>query len=241
MFRYLFYFMLLVIVCNWSSQVSAQHTVLILHPVDTSDTKQTLVLDKKPLPLRQQFDNIADAYSYVRKLVPRFQEQGYIAASADSVAMSDSAVHAWIYQGPVYQWAKLSFDKIPTALLNDMNIRVRDWEQQVISPTRYASLSERMLKYCEDNGYPFAQVTLDQIERNDKGLSANLMLDRGNLVYFDSLIIESDAEISRDFLQNYLGIRQGSLYNESQLRLVSKRLSELAFLQEESPGKWNLQ
>ncbi|MFA6060397.1 MAG: BamA/TamA family outer membrane protein [Taibaiella sp.] len=239
MFRYLYYFLLLVIVCNCPSQVNAQQAVLILHPVDTSDTKQTLVLDKKPLPLRQQFDNIADANSYVRKLVSRFQEQGYMAASADSIAMSDSAVHAWIYQGAVYQWAKLSFDKVPTALLNDMNISSRDWEQQVISPSRYASLSERMLKYCEDNGYPFAQVTLDQIERNDKGLSANLVLDRGNLVYFDSLIIESDAEISRDFLQNYLGIRQGSLYNESQLRLVSKRLSELAFLQEARP--WQME
>jgi outer membrane protein assembly factor BamA len=120
-----------------------------------------------------------------------------------------------------------------------MGIRSRDWEQQLISPSRFASLSERMLKYCEDNGYPFAQVTLGEIARNDKGLSANLMLDRGNLVYFDSLIVESDAEISMDFLQNYLGIQQGSLYNESQLRLVSKRLSELAFLQEAKP--WQME
>lgn len=237
MSRYLYYFLLIIIIGNCSLKANAQ-TWLVLYPVNTP-AKQTLILDKKPLPLRQQFDNTTEAYNYIRKLIPRLQEQGYIAASADSISMNDSTIYAWIYQGPVYQWAKLSFDRIPAALLNDMGIRGRDWEEQLISPSRVASLSERMLKYCEDNGYPFAQVTLDQVQRNDKGLSASLVLDRGKLVYFDSLVIESDAEISREFLQNYLGIRQGGLYNESQLRLVSKRLSELAFLQEAKP--WQME
>src|SRR6478752_7304585 len=114
MLRYLYYFLLLVvIVCNGLSQACAQQAWLIIHPVDSFKEQQTLVLDKKPLPLRQQFDNTTDAYGYVRKLIPRLQEQGYIAASADSIAMNDSTVRVWIYQGPVYQWAKLSFDKVP--------------------------------------------------------------------------------------------------------------------------------
>lgn len=216
----------------------AQQAALIIHRVD-GDPGSLLQIDKKLFPARQQFTNTPEAYAYLRKLIPRMQEQGYLAASADSIVMTDSVLYAWVYQGAMYRWAKLSFDKIPTALLNDMHISTRDWEQQIITPSRYAALSERMLNYCEDNGYPFAHVTFDKVQQGDSGLTADIILERGNLIHFDTLVITSDVEISRPFLQNYLGIHQGDLYNESQVRLLSKRLSELPFLQEARP--WQME
>ncbi|RYZ15934.1 MAG: hypothetical protein EOP49_52345, partial [Sphingobacteriales bacterium] len=212
MIRQLLSLLMLLLAIVAGNTAVAQKATLVIIPADSSAITKTILLDKKPLPLRQQFDRVDEAYTYLRKLIPRMQEQGYLAASVDSVAMSDTAATAWLYQGGLYQWAKLSFAKIPTALLNSMNISVRDWEQQIIGPSRYAALTERMLKYCEDNGYPFAHVSLDQLQRNEQGLQAELVLDRGNLVYIDSLVIQSDVEVSRDFIQNYLGIRQGDLY-----------------------------
>ncbi len=214
----------------------AQPGKLVIRVADTgSAAGSVLYLNKKPLPLVQQFDNQPEAYAYLRKLIPDLREQGYLAAAADSVVMTDTALYAWIYRGPVYRWARLSFEKIPAALLNDMNIKARDWEQRNIGPGSMAALSERMLKYCEDNGYPFAYTSLENITRKEEGLYADMVLERGRLVRYDSLVIETDIDVSREFLQNYLGIRQGDLYNESQLRLVSKRLNELPFLQEAKP------
>jgi outer membrane protein assembly factor BamA len=235
--RYLRHLLCLILIA-FCLPAKAQRAALMIHRVD-GDTGSSLQVDKKTLPARQQFDNTPEAYTYLRKLIPRIQEQGYLAASADSIAMTDSVLYAWVYQGAMYKWAKLSFDKIPTALLNDMHISVRDWEQQIITPSRYAALSERMLNYCEDNGYPFAHVTFDKVQRGDSGLTTDIILERGNLIHFDTLVIASDVDISRDFLQNYLGIHQGDLYNESQVRLLSKRLSELPFLQEARP--WQME
>lgn len=212
----------------------AQRTKLVLTVTDTA-IEQVLYLGKSTVPLVQQFNNVPEAYAYLRKLIPQMQEQGYLAASADSIIMTDTVVRAQIYRGHHYKWAWLSFDQIPTALLNDMGIRERDWQQQAVSPQRVAALSERMLRYCEDNGYPFAYTTFANIQHNENGLSADILLERGQLVKFDSLAIEGELNISREFLQSYLGIHQGDLYNESQLRLVSKRLSELPFLQEAQP------
>jgi outer membrane protein assembly factor BamA len=208
----------------------AQHTRLYIRKVD-SLSGALVGKDKKPIPVFQQYDNQMDAYAAARKLVPQLRDLGYLAAALDTVIVTDSFVEAHIYQGDKYQWAKLSFDSIPVEILDAMNLRLRDWEQIEISPGRLAALSETMLNYCENNGYPFASTTLKNIESDEKGITAQFILNRGDLIHFDSLAIESNVDISRDYLQNYLGIHQGDVYNEGQLRLVEKRLSELAFLQ----------
>ncbi len=218
----------------FASRMTAQQVRLVLEVNDTVGG-QALYFNKKPVPAQQLFDNVPAAYTYLNQLIPGLREQGYLAASADSIVLTDTALYAWIYKGPVYQWAQLSFEQIPAALLNDMHIVARDWDKQVIGPRRMAALSERMLKYCEDNGYPFAYTTLENVVRKEDGIYAAMKLERGQLIKYDSVVIETDMDVSRGFLQNYLGIRQGDLYNESQLRLISKRLSELPFLQEARP------
>jgi len=232
MIKYL-YALLLLAACLALFPAGAQETRLVLLRADTG---RLLVRNKTAAP-EQQFSNLPDAYAYLRDLVPQLQEEGFLAASVDSVALSDTLVTALVYRGPSYRWARLSFDALPSALLNNAGIRERDWTQQAIRPARLAALSERLLRYCEDNGYPFAYTTMTNLAREEGGLKADLVLEQGPLVRFDSLVIESDVEISRDYLQRYLGIRQGDLYSESQLRLVSKRLSELPFLQEARPWR----
>jgi outer membrane protein assembly factor BamA len=225
----------LLLICS-AAIVHGQHTKLYLKKVD-SIHGALVNKDKKPIPVIQLFDNQTDAYAAVRKLIPELRENGYLAAAADTVILRDSVVEAAIFQGKKYQWAKLSFDSIPVALLDQMNIRLRDWDSMEISPKRLAALSETMLTYCENNGYPFAFTALRNIHNDDKGMTATFILDRGRLVRFDSLAIESNVDISREYLQNYLGIHQGDVYNETQLRLVAKRLSELAFLQPSKPWR----
>jgi outer membrane protein assembly factor BamA len=216
-----------------------QRIALALHSAGDTAVAAGPVLftiGKVPVPQLQYFDEITDVYSYLRRLVPQMQEQGYLAASVDSISQAkDTLVEAWVFRGKPYRWAQLSLAKIPVPILNDIGLRSRDWEGQPVSPRRLAALSERILVHCENNGYPFAYTAIDHIEGQEDGLKADLVLERNNLVKFDTIIIESNVEVSRDFLQNYLGIHQGDLFNESQLRLVSKRLKELAFLQESRP------
>lgn len=213
-----------------------QQAQLVLQRIDTAESK-TLAIDHKVIPAVQSFDNIMDVNDALRKLMLDLQDNGYLAASVDTFVMTESKLEANIYQGEKYQWAKLSFDSIPAALLTQINIKERDWNDRPVTTKRLSALSEIMLRYCENNGYPFAYTTLRNIQHDDKGLSALFILDRGRQIRFDSLSIESNVDISREYLQHYLGIRQGDLYDESQLRLVSKRLSELAFLQPARPWR----
>lgn len=216
----------------------AQRTTLVIQQIDTitGHEGQPLQLsEKKIIPQLQTFTSLPEAFSYLHKLLPELQENGFLGASIDTVIQTDTSIFTAIYLGEKYKWGKLSFDKVPVALLNDANIKERDWSNQNISPRRLAALSERLLVYCENNGYPFAYTSLENIAHKEGVMYADLVLERGKLIHFDTLIIRSNVELSRDFLQSYLGIHKGDVYNESQLRLVSKRLKELAFLQEAQP------
>ncbi len=187
-----------------------------------------------------EFKNMQEAFAQLKKTLYNKREQGYLAASIDSMQQQGDRIKAWIYTGQKYTWANLSFSNIPDALLNDMNIRERSWSAQPISPSRFATLTDKMLVYCENNGYPFATTFTDSLHTDSSnGMYARLILDRGRQIKIDTIVVEGNVEVSREFLLTYLGIHQGDLYNEAQLKLISKKIKELAFLQESQP--WNIE
>lgn len=179
------------------------------------------------------FKTQVDGLDFLKSYLAEQREAGYLAVSVDSLLQNDTAIKAWIYHGHKYKWAQLSLKKIPDALLNNMGIRERAWNDQPLSPRRFAALTGKVLGYCENNGYPFASIYLDSISRHEgKGIYANLVLEPGQLTKYDTIKIEGNVPVSHQFLLTYLGIQQDDIYNESQLKLISKRLKELAFLEE---------
>lgn len=197
--------------------------------------------DKETGPLLQdkRFDNSFEAYAHLRAITTRLQAIGMLEASVDSVSSSDSSLRAWVFVGKKYTWGRLaSFDSISTQILQALGIRSKEWVGRPVQPSQIAWLHERVLRYCENNGYPFARSYLTDLRHRDGGLEASIAVDRGPIVRYDTLIITSDVTLSRQFLTNYLDVHQGDLYDESKMKNVSKKLAELTFVQEARP--WHM-
>ncbi len=167
----------------------------------------------------------------------KLQTNGYLAASFDSLVIDSVAAKASFYLGNQYQWATLDVSQIPKNMLAASGYRSKNFQQQSFSPRAIIRLQERLLRYAENNGYPFASVRLTNIELNGNQFSASLQLDKGNLISMDSIVVVGDAKISNAYLRNYLGIKQKHPYNESTVEQISGRVKELPFLQEVSPPK----
>lgn len=108
----------------------------------------------------------------------------------------------------------------------------RLYRKKVFSPPAYGKLCSDILRWCTNNGYPFARVRLDSVLVQTGELSAKLMIDKGPLITIDTMVIRGDAKVTEAYLRNYLSIKTGDPFDESVFRKISVRIHEIPFLNE---------
>jgi len=186
------------------------------------------------------FDNSEAAVAFMQQVVPRLQEKGYLSASVDSLSIQESVYRVYVFCGRSYKWANVDFSTIPQGIMVQAAIKKEQWAGRPLQPRQVARVSEKLLQWAEQNGYPFAKVWLDAVLiGDDGGVSGRFMLDKGPLQYIDTIDVQGDMKISRSFLLRYLDLKQREAYDEKKLRGISNRLKELPFLQEAAP--WNFE
>lgn len=160
---------------------------------------------------------------------------GFLAASVDSVYQFNKAIDAFIATGNKYQWAVLDKGNTDEALLNNAGFSEKSFAGKPFSIKRFTQLQQKILEECENNGYPFASLKLDSIAINENTIAAKLNLQKGDLVKIDSVIIKGTARIKPIYVLNYLQIKKGNVYNESNISAISRRLKELPMVSEIKP------
>ncbi|MEO6833744.1 MAG: BamA/TamA family outer membrane protein, partial [Chitinophagaceae bacterium] len=206
----------------------AQSYSLRLHGVDTNVA--TLA---KLLPAFKEFNNQFSAYSFVKEIVPNLQEAGFLSASIDSLGSTKNNLDAFIYLGKKWRWARLSLKQVPPNIILGTGITEAQFANRDLTPKSISKLSEQILNWCENNGFPFATVGLDSIVslENEVGIFARVSVVLNGVRRIDSLITEGNAQLAKPYLMRYLDIHEGNLYNESRLRSINKKLDNLSFLE----------
>lgn len=210
----------------------AQYRLQVI-PVD----KDTVFIQQ--LRLQTDFKNQLLCEEYVNTIPALLQAKGYPAASIDSVLYDSLSAMIHVYVGEPLKWARLNTDSADRKILEQVNWGGRKLSaQKPINFQELQNLQQKILDYLENNGYPFAKVRLDSITLQENAFQATLKIDRGPLYKIDSIYNKGNARLSPAFLQHYLGIPNGSLFRKDRLQTVSKKLSELPFVQEQQP--WDM-
>jgi len=183
--------------------------------------------------LQDSFPTRADARTYIFNLPSKLRAQGFLAASVDSVQLDSLSGVVVLYLGDQYHWTKITTSPADEALLEAVR-----WPGESFTGNMNFELFQtwqiKILDYLEENGHPFGKVYLDSIGIEGKEVNALLKIDRGPVYKIDSIRVFGDAKVSNEFLQRWLGIYNGSVYNGKKLKNVSRRIAELPYLQEES-------
>jgi outer membrane protein assembly factor BamA len=197
------------------------------------------VFVKDKLGLTTGFRSQEQCSQYVYNLLSLLQGKGYAAASIDSVSYGDKAAFVRLYVGEVWRWAKIDTRNTDPTLLSAAAWNDRAFANHPMDMRLFRYRQQLMLDYLENNGYPFAKVGLDSVALRDSGeVSAVLKIDKGPLYKIDSIRVFGSAKISNEFLQRYLNIPNGSIYRKERLQIISKKLLELPYVQEQQP--WSL-
>ncbi|MGH1335271.1 MAG: BamA/TamA family outer membrane protein [Aureispira sp.] len=242
-----FIVILLIWVGNWgSSSLLAQ---------DSSKTAAAIyqlelqLLDKEPrfakqqrLTMRQTGLDSSQLQNVLQETIAQLQGKAYLAASIDTVFVEGTIYTAYLMVGARYEWAQLENGNVADDFLSAIGFRERFYEQTPFYYKEVLKVQEKLLRYLEDHGYPFAEVYLDSIRISKSTIAARLYYNKGPLVTFDKLVIkgkrqankktegENKVRIKAGFLSSYLGIRPDKLYSEKLIKKIANRMSALRYL-----------
>jgi outer membrane protein assembly factor BamA len=193
-------------------------------------TEDSLLVKK--IGLATTFPNRFDANTYIAGLLPLLQGQGFVTASIDSLKIDSLEAHVVLFLGNQYKWGQIRTPETDAPLLEAVRFPSVRGAMDFASFTAW---QKKILDHLEENGYPFGKTYLDSIRIDNNEVSALLKIERGPLYKIDSLQVFGDARVNYGFLQKYLEIPSGSIYNKRKLETVSKKLSELTYVEEEKP------
>ena len=188
------------------------------------------------LGLQSSFSNEAEAMNYLNGLPRLLASKGYPTASVDSFWQQNKNLHAVLYAGQKYNWVQLQTDKIEKAALNSAGFIEKNFANKPVNFSQLNLLQQKVLHYYEKNGYPFAAVYLDSISLQDDKMNAILKVDKSVLYHVDSIRLYGKVNLSKQFLQRYLSIPNGSIYNKEKMQQVDIRMLELPFLKPLQPS-----
>ena len=213
---------------------------LIIHPVgkDNSLSQSSKLNMLQAAGLQTSFSSKEQCVNYIYKLPGILTAKGYPAASIDSLYSDSAATHINLYLGEQYKWIEINTDSIDKRLLAETGWNEKLYHDKKMDFSQLQNQQEKILNYYETRGYPFAAIKLDSIKIEEDKIMAQLKVDKGPLYVIDSIRVYGKIKIKNVFLQRYLGIEKGSVYNKNKLQNISKRLLELPYLQEQQ--HWDL-
>ncbi|HNW89338.1 MAG TPA: BamA/TamA family outer membrane protein [Bacteroidales bacterium] len=222
-FRYgICLFFLQVVLCPVSLQAQKKVALNIV----AGDSSEKII---KRVHVENLYLTKDEAISGAQDLLVSLFKQGFLAARIDSVVSDSTQVNAFVHVGKKYSYLRLRKGNLDKYLINEINFKEQNFSGK---PFRYETLikmSEKLLEYSENNGYPFAEFKLDSIQINDGQFDAAINFRKNNKVVIDSLILKGSSNIAKGYLYSYLSVKPGSLYNESLISKINQKLRELPF------------
>jgi outer membrane protein assembly factor BamA len=140
-----------------------------------------------------------------------------------------------MYVGEKFDNIILHNGNVDERLLGDAGVKSIVLSGKPITVMAAVQVKEKLLQFCENTGYPFASVKLDSFSHSGTTFSAKVFLEKYQVIYYDTLHVLGKAKVKMAFLKNYLNIKPGKLYNESNVKKITQRLRDLQFAESIQP------
>ena len=185
----------------------------------------------KSISFERKIKDSLSAYNEAENVTAQLQFKGFLLAEVASVSYMGNSVEVVISPNQPFKWVNLSAGNLPLDLKQTVGFKDEDYNETSFDSNRLQRLFGTVLRYYEDNGYPFAAVSLDSINIGDSSISAKIKVKPHQKFMFDSVHVVGSAQVSQKYLQSYLNIKKGAIYREHTVNQIENRLRELRFIQ----------
>lgn len=165
---------------------------------------------------------------YIHELRKYCFEFDFLTTFIEQISITEDSILLDVKCGKKYILTELRIGNVPPEWLGSY---YKSFSQKTIKWVSLSKYLDLILNFAENNGYPFAEIGLDSIIADSTGISASLKIIKHNYIVFDSIDFGGTAKINKDFLQQFANFKPGSPYQESQLKSIDNKLSELPYIQ----------
>lgn len=192
---------------------------------------------KKKIDIR--FSDTLTLTNKLKSLQLMAYKKGYIGFSVDSIVQLDSTTfETCIHLGEKFKTIKINLDLESRKNLRNIGISPRNIENMVSNPREVTLGLKQILKQFEQNGYPFASLSFSNFVASNHELSVDLSIQPNQRMKWNEIIIKGEkAKISTRYMENFLHIKKGDWYNQTQVDLIATRISQVPYIRETRPAE----
>lgn len=161
-------------------------------------------------------------------------KEGHLLASY-RINWSDSVYKAELYKGDVFTWGSIDTRQVPDGLLTKSGFRQYQFKNKVVKASTIGDLLTRIIHQSEMNGLPFASVKLDSVHIVDSTISGKLVYQAGPEIKYGQLEASDSALVKDKYLESYLELNEGQLFNSSQIDKIPRMIRQLSFCSLDKP------
>lgn len=167
-----------------------------------------------------------------RKFIERYWDKGFVLASVDSLVEIDkNKIVAYIYVGPQIKTISILIHDPETreVVKSIPSVNEKFLSKLPFRNAEIASARRKILKYLENNGYPFSKLHFENLQIGEHP-SVELKIRKGPQVYWKKINIQGDLKLSKALIQTLIEIKEGDLYSEEKFQKAQVKLSQMAFV-----------
>ena len=190
-------------------------------------------IEKIENSLNSTFKDSLEFLRYLQKLQKKAWEENYVEFSIDTIFLDKRLTKVKGKVGVKYENILLKIDRDEIEFLKRKISHQKD-EIHIgnLSPTNVHERIRTILEVYVNNGYPFCQVKIENIQIEEDLFRGKLAIARGVQQSFNKIHIKGDSSLNPNFIQNLINIRQNDLYNESEINKISTIIANTPYLME---------
>lgn len=209
----------LTINCSFSQQLEVEFSIEGIQNIENS--------------LKTKFKDSTALWEYLNGLQKSAWETNFLEFSIDELVTKNGKTIIKGKTGDRYENIQLKLDEREYDFLRRKVSHRKDeiWISK-LSPSNIHKRISTIVKVYADNGYPFCNVEIENIEINEDTFQGRLIIERGILTKWKKIHVKGDSSLNTKFIQSLINIKEDELYNESEILNISSVINNTPYLSE---------
>lgn len=195
---------------------------------------ETVFKLKKNIP--KSFKDSIQLKRYLKDLSLFAIEKGFFLASLEKVNFRKDTAYVEFFLGAKFTKAHLTLSAENKSFLRRIyNIKENLLLNFPFKPNEIADLLRGIQQALEDNGYPFAEVRLDNIQIDQNELDAEIIINTRKQIKWSKIHVKGEKNLNTLFICNLIGFKEGDIYEQSLVDIISSKIKQITYLKEVKP------